>query len=96
MTRPDTVFLGGRVFRGTGAGPTPEGVAVAGGGIVAMGPDDEVRALARRSTDVVDLAGGRTRTSAGSPAAAGRWRRSQAAAPTVRRSTRWSPTVRST
>jgi len=55
---PDTVFVGGQVFRGTGSRPVATGVAVAGGRIVAVAPDSEVRALAGPATEVVDLAGG--------------------------------------
>ena len=51
-------FVGGRVFRATGGPPVAQGVAVAGGRVVAVADDDDVRALAGPSTDVVDLAGG--------------------------------------
>jgi predicted amidohydrolase YtcJ len=52
----DVVFTGGSVF--TGGRSVRSGVAVAGGRIVAVAPDEELRDLVGRGTDVVDLAGG--------------------------------------
>jgi predicted amidohydrolase YtcJ len=54
----DTVFVGGSVFTAGMTTSAPGGVAVAGGRIVAVGTDDEVRELAGSATEVVDLAGG--------------------------------------
>ena len=54
----DTVFVGGSLFTAGMATSAPGAVAVAQGRIVAVGDDDEVRALAGASTEVVDLAGG--------------------------------------
>ena len=52
----DTVLVGGRVF--VGGESRPGAVAVAGGRIVLVGSDDEVRETAGTGTDVVDLGGG--------------------------------------
>ncbi|MGR7001655.1 imidazolonepropionase-like domain-containing protein [Yinghuangia aomiensis] len=49
----DTVFLGGKVFTGTGTEPVDAAVAVAGGRILAVGDTAEIRgprAPARRSS----------------------------------------------
>ena len=54
----DTVFVGGSVFTAGMTTSAPGAVAVAGGRIVAVGSDDEVRGLAGAATEVVDLAGG--------------------------------------
>ncbi|MFG2524601.1 amidohydrolase [Streptomyces sp. NPDC048527] len=56
--RADTVFVGGRVFTGTGLLPVDAAVAVAGGRIVAVADAGTVRALAGAGTEVVDLEGG--------------------------------------
>ncbi|MCX4632512.1 amidohydrolase [Streptomyces sp. NBC_01443] len=66
VQRADTVFVGGRVFTGTGsvggsgagAGPVDAAVAVGGGRILAVADEAAVRPLADESTEVVDLAGG--------------------------------------
>ncbi|WP_328623008.1 amidohydrolase [Streptomyces sp. NBC_00354] len=66
VQRADTVFVGGRVFTGTGsvggsgagAGPVDAAVAVGGGRILAVADEAAVRSLADESTEVVDLAGG--------------------------------------
>ncbi len=54
----DTLFVGGRIFTAPATEPQTMGVAVRGGRIVAVAPDDELRSLVSTSTDVVDLAGG--------------------------------------
>ncbi|MFG2627568.1 amidohydrolase [Streptomyces sp. NPDC048473] len=56
--RADTVFVGGRVFTGTGPAPVDAAVAVGGGRILAVDDATTVRSLAGRATEVVDLAGG--------------------------------------
>jgi predicted amidohydrolase YtcJ len=53
-----TVFVGGGVFTGRDPGPRRAGVAVRSGRVVAVAPDDELRALIGPGTEVVDLAGG--------------------------------------
>ena len=52
----ETVLVGGRVF--VGGESRPGAVAVAGGRIVLVGSDDEVRETVGPGTDVVQLAGG--------------------------------------
>ncbi|NUP34268.1 MAG: amidohydrolase [Streptomycetaceae bacterium] len=54
----DTVFLGGKVFTGTGTEPVDAAVAVADGRILAVGDTAEIRGLAGSGTEIVDLAGG--------------------------------------
>ncbi len=54
----DTVFVGGRVFSAPATQPVQLGVAVRGGRIAAVAPDDELRDLVGTATEVVDLAGG--------------------------------------
>lgn len=54
----DVVFMGGSVYAPGTEGSRRAGVAVRGGRIAAVGPDDVVRELAGPGTDVVDLAGG--------------------------------------
>ncbi len=54
----DTVFLGGSVFTAGARSSSRQGLAVAGGRIVAIDADDRIRALAGPGTEVVDLAGG--------------------------------------
>ncbi|MCX5380622.1 amidohydrolase [Streptomyces sp. NBC_00091] len=56
--RADTVFVGGKVFTGTSRAPVRAAVAVGGGRILAVADESEVRPLADRGTEVVDLAGG--------------------------------------
>ncbi|CAM5665066.1 hypothetical protein SAVIM338S_06876 [Streptomyces avidinii] len=56
--RADTVFVGGRVFTGTGTAPVDAAVAVADGRIIAVADAAAVRSLADAGTEVVDLAGG--------------------------------------
>ncbi|WP_330334242.1 amidohydrolase [Streptomyces sp. NBC_00536] len=56
--RADTVFVGGRVFTGTGPTPIDAAVAVGGGRILAVADPATVRSLADADTEVVDLAGG--------------------------------------
>ena len=54
----DTVFVGGRVFTAPATDPVHAAVAVRGGRIAAVGPDDELRELVGTATEVVDLDGG--------------------------------------
>jgi predicted amidohydrolase YtcJ len=54
----DTLFVGGRIFSAPAGEPRALGVAVRGGRIAAVAPDDELRDLVGTSTQVVDLAGG--------------------------------------
>lgn len=53
----DTIFRNGVVVTVEEGQPTAEAVAVAGGRILAVGPDAEIMALAGPGTQVVDLAG---------------------------------------
>ena len=55
--RADLVLLGGSVYTVDTACPRAEAVAVAGGRIVAVGSDHEVRGLIGAGTDVVELQG---------------------------------------
>lgn len=57
FTAPDTLLLGGEVFLGKGQ-PHRIGVAVKGGKIVALGPDDDLIGLADAHTDVVRVGNG--------------------------------------
>ncbi len=54
----DTLFVGGRIFSAPAGEPRALGVAVRGGRIAAVAPDEELRDLVGSSTQVVDLAGG--------------------------------------
>lgn len=56
---PDLVLVGGTVVTVDPAVPDGEGVAIRDGRIVAVGSTDEIRGMAGRSTEVVEL-GGRT------------------------------------
>ncbi|MFI5983663.1 amidohydrolase family protein [Streptomyces sp. NPDC051555] len=56
--RADTVFVGGKVFTGTGPAPIEAAVAVADGRILAVADAATVRSLVDADTEVVDLAGG--------------------------------------
>ncbi|MFD9301957.1 amidohydrolase [Streptomyces sp. NPDC060048] len=56
--RADTVFVGGRVFTGTGPTPIDAAVAVSDGKIIAVADAATVRSLADADTDIVDLNGG--------------------------------------
>ncbi|MFJ7776811.1 amidohydrolase [Streptomyces yangpuensis] len=56
--RADTVFVGGKVFTGTGPAPVDAAVAVGGGRILAVTDEGTVRSLADTDTEVVDLRGG--------------------------------------
>lgn len=58
MDAVDTLFTNGSVFSAGMATSQPGGVAVVGGRITAVGPDDELSALRGPRTEVVDLAGG--------------------------------------
>jgi predicted amidohydrolase YtcJ len=58
MSAPELVFVGGRVFAGTGSPPVAGGVAVGHGRITHVGADADVRALAGPGTEVVDIDGG--------------------------------------
>lgn len=55
--RPDRVFLRGRIWTGEPGRPFAEALASQGGTLVALGTSDEMRALAGRGADVVDLRG---------------------------------------
>jgi predicted amidohydrolase YtcJ len=54
----DILFVNGSVFTSGLSGSRPGGVAVSGGRIVAIGPDDELSGLRGPRTEIVDLAGG--------------------------------------
>lgn len=54
----DTVFMGGRVFSAPAEHPSDLGVAVRGGRIAAVGPDQDLRDLVGPTTEVVHLGGG--------------------------------------
>jgi predicted amidohydrolase YtcJ len=51
----DTVFVGGSIFDGVGAGPRRAAVAVVDGSIARVGTDDDIRDLVSSATDVVDI-----------------------------------------
>jgi predicted amidohydrolase YtcJ len=53
----DLIVVGARVHTGAGPAPHAQAVAVRGGRIAAVGSASEVRALAGRRTEVLDLAG---------------------------------------
>lgn len=55
---PDVVFVGGKIRTLDAQTPEATALAVHGGRIVAVGGDDEVRALVGPTTEIVDLAGG--------------------------------------
>lgn len=57
MTHADLVFTGGPVFTANAVRSRASAVAVAGGRIVAVGSDDDVRELIGTGTEVVDLRG---------------------------------------
>jgi predicted amidohydrolase YtcJ len=54
----DTVFLGGRVFDGSGSEPFAAGVAVAGSHILGVADDSVIRSYIGSQTRVVDASGG--------------------------------------
>lgn len=54
---PDRLFLNGRIYTVDPARPWAEAVAVAGGRIVAVGSNDEIRALGGAGTGTTDLGG---------------------------------------
>ena len=54
----DTIFVNGLVFSAPATEPVRTGVAVRGGRIAAVAPDDVLRDLVGTATEVVDLAGG--------------------------------------
>ena len=54
----DTLFTGGSVFLPGADSSVPSAVAVTGGRIAAVGPDDELASWPEPDTEVVDLAGG--------------------------------------
>lgn len=58
MDAVDILFVNGSVFTSGLSGSRPGGVAVSGGRIVAIGPDDELSGLRGPRTEIVDLAGG--------------------------------------
>ncbi|HEY0014765.1 MAG TPA: amidohydrolase [Longimicrobium sp.] len=53
----DMVFVGGRVFLADSANTVAQALAVRDGRVLAVGTDDQVRRLAGRTTEVVDLRG---------------------------------------
>jgi predicted amidohydrolase YtcJ len=55
--RADLIFTGGAVYTVDAARRWAQAVAVGDGKIAAVGTDEQVRALAGRGTEVVDLAG---------------------------------------
>lgn len=57
MTDPDLVLTGGRIRTLDPGRPSASAIAIAGGAIVAVGPDDEVRRLAGPRTERIDLGG---------------------------------------
>ncbi len=58
MVRPELIFHNGRVFTADAAAGRAEAMAVAGGTIVAVGSDLDVKGLAGPGTRMVDLGGG--------------------------------------
>jgi predicted amidohydrolase YtcJ len=54
---PDRIFVGGTIWTADDPPPTPGGVAVHGDTILAVGSESEIRRLAGRSTEVVELEG---------------------------------------
>jgi len=58
MLRPELIFHNGRVFTADAAAGRAEAMAVAGGTIVAVGSDLDVKGLAGPGTRTVDLGGG--------------------------------------
>jgi len=57
MTHADTVFVGGTIFTAGWQASAPAAVAVIDGRIAAIGADEEIRALAGPTTEVVDITG---------------------------------------
>ena len=55
--RADRVFVGGRVWTGEPGKPLVEALAVRGSTMLKIGSSSEIRALAGKGTDVVDLRG---------------------------------------
>lgn len=55
--RVDRIFVNGKIWTGDDARPQAEALAVSGDKIVAVGPSEEVKALAGPDTAVVDLRG---------------------------------------
>ncbi len=58
MVRPELIFHNGKVFTADAAAGRAEAMAVAGGTIVAVGSDLDVKSLAGPGTRMVDLGGG--------------------------------------
>lgn len=58
MVRPELIFHNGKVFTADAAAGRAEAMAVAGGTIVAVGSDLDVKGLAGPGTRMVDLGGG--------------------------------------
>ena len=55
--RADRVFVNGRVWTGAPGKPLAEALAVRGSTLLEVGTSDEIRRLAGKGTDVVDLRG---------------------------------------
>ena len=56
---PDRIFVNGKIWTGDPAKPAAQALAVSGDKLVGVGSDQEIRALARAGTTVVDLKGRR-------------------------------------
>jgi cytosine/adenosine deaminase-related metal-dependent hydrolase len=55
----DRIFVNGKIWTGDDAKPAAQALAVSGDKLLAVGSDQEIRALARADTAVVDLKGRR-------------------------------------
>ena len=56
---PDRIFVNGKIWTGDPAKPAAQALAVSGDKLVGVGSDQEIRALAKAGTAVVDLKGRR-------------------------------------
>ncbi|MFI5006014.1 MAG: amidohydrolase [Solirubrobacterales bacterium] len=55
--KADRIFVNGRIWTGDPARPQVEALAVRGPGIIAVGKSSDIRRMAEKATDVVDLKG---------------------------------------